>query len=396
MSAKKPDHQSQVKTEEERAFAQMIPACAFDGTVLLTMNSPDPFSFGRTRFRKGDDVMLHSVHIATADVWIGRILKIRTAPDHSDTLVKVRWYWSRNDVAKHAKTFDASQCAPLERILSDDYDYVSPYSFERVVYVHEYDETSLDPPLLTSDDLFVRAKFLHRKRMIKPPLGADTCFCQQAYNPFPPLPLPMSTEDEMMTTPYVAPHSDVMHFCPAAACRKWYHTSCLLSRQAVLASLPAESQGAGQNLIDMLPPQTRGLRLLAVNPDEEVLFTTFEYFYEPESQQEVHRTDDLPLSEALELLSRSPAIIGHLPPGLLAVAQSPIIRFSNGPKELAVGNVSDVVLARRREPSTLRCGVGRALDRRLFARAGGRISAAAAGNSAPWAETRGRVWTAGE
>ncbi|KAI0634559.1 hypothetical protein C8Q77DRAFT_1157366 [Trametes polyzona] len=364
--------------------------------------------------------MLHSVHIDTADVWIGRILKIRTAPDHSDTLVKVGWYWSRNDVAKHAKTFDASQCAPLERILSDDYDYVSPYSFERVVYVHEYDETSLDPPLLTPDDLFVRAKFLHRKRVIKvgvahfvfyeqgsrawhnlvrvfepPALGADTCFCQQAYNPFPSLPLPMSAEDEMMTAPPQV-DLDIMHFCPAAACRKWYHASCLLSRQAVLASLPAESQGAGQSLIDTLPPQTRGLRLLAVNPDEEVLFTTLEYFYEPESQQEIHCTDDLPLSEALELLSRSPAIIGHLPPGLLVVAQSPIIRFPNGPDEFAVGNVSDVVLARRREPSTLRCGVGRALDRRLFARAGGRISAAAAGNSAPWAETRGRVWTAGE
>ncbi|KAI0634555.1 hypothetical protein C8Q77DRAFT_764424 [Trametes polyzona] len=70
MSAKKPDHQSQVKTEEERAFAQMIPACAFDVLTepddqskdvvrkrckLLTLNSPDPFSFGRTRFRKGDE-----------------------------------------------------------------------------------------------------------------------------------------------------------------------------------------------------------------------------------------------------------------------------------------------------------------------------------------------------
>ncbi|KAI0634561.1 hypothetical protein C8Q77DRAFT_1157367 [Trametes polyzona] len=296
--------------------------------------------------------MLHSVHIDTADVWIGRILKIRTAPDHSDTLVKVGWYWSRNDVAKHAKTFDASQCAPLERILSDDYDYVSPYSFERVVYVHEYDETSLDPPLLTPDDLFVRAKFLHRKRVIKvgvahfvfyeqgsrawhnlvrvfepPALGADTCFCQQAYNPFPSLPLPMSAEDEMMTAPLghhaLLPSSGLPKVVPRLL-------SPVPPGGARLS--PRRVARRGQSLIDMLPPQTRGLRLLAVNPDEEVLFTTFEYFYEPESQQEVHRTDDLPLSEALELLSRSPAIIGHLPPGLLAVAQSPIIRFSNGPK----------------------------------------------------------------
>ncbi|KAI0634560.1 hypothetical protein C8Q77DRAFT_764671 [Trametes polyzona] len=53
MSAKKPDHQSQVKTEEERAFAQMIPACAFD--VLTEPDDQNPFSFGRTRFRKGDE-----------------------------------------------------------------------------------------------------------------------------------------------------------------------------------------------------------------------------------------------------------------------------------------------------------------------------------------------------
>lgn len=48
--------------------------------------------------------MLHSTWDETDDVWIGRVLQIRTTPDHRNTLVKVRWYWSRNDVAKHAKS----------------------------------------------------------------------------------------------------------------------------------------------------------------------------------------------------------------------------------------------------------------------------------------------------
>lgn len=40
-------------------------------------------------------------------------------------------------------------------------------------------------------------------------------------------------------------------------------------------------------------------------------------------------------------------IVKHLPPGLCAIAQSPIVRYPNGPNEFAIGNVSDVVLARR-------------------------------------------------
>lgn len=74
-----------------------------------------------------------------------------------------------------------------------------------------------------------------------------------------------------------------MHFCPSLSCRKWYHTSCLLTKQRMLLSLPAEAQDPKHNVIDPLPAQTRNLRLLAVNPDEEVPFTTFEFFYEPES-----------------------------------------------------------------------------------------------------------------
>lgn len=55
----------------------------------------------------------------------------------------------------------------------------------------------------------------------------------------------------------------------------------------------------------------------------------------------------MPLTAALQLLGHSVDIIAHLPPGLLAIAQCPIVRYPNGPNEFAVGNVADVVLARR-------------------------------------------------
>ncbi|KAI0357744.1 hypothetical protein OH77DRAFT_1450282 [Trametes cingulata] len=316
------------KTEEDVAFSQMIPAYAFD----VFIDQPDlGYACRRVLFRKGDDVMLHSTWDETDDLWIGRINQIRTTSDRSNTLVKVQWYWSRNDIAKHVKSFDPSQCAPLERVLSDDYDYVSPYAFEKVVYVHEYDESALDPPMLGPRDLFVRAAFLHRKKTIKPPLGSGTCRCEVAYNPFPcPVDTPLSRMT-LCTNPQVG-SIDPMHFCPSLQCRKWYHSSCLKSMT---------------DQLDTLPTQTRGLRLLAVNPDEEIPFVTFEYFYEQESQSDITHDRKVTLREALKMLDRSPDIIAHLPSSLIAIAQLPIVRCAGVAAGFAIGNVADVVLARR-------------------------------------------------
>ncbi|KAI0366548.1 hypothetical protein BV20DRAFT_1002180 [Pilatotrama ljubarskyi] len=315
-------------TEEDIAFAQMIPAYAFD---VYIDQLDQGYACRRVLFKKGDDVMLHSTWDSTDDLWIGRIHQIRTTPDRSNTLVKVQWYWSRNDIAKHVKSFDPSQCAPLERVLSDDYDYVSPYAFEKVVHVYEYDESALDPPMLGPQDLFVRVAFLHRKKTIKPPLGFGTCRCEVAYNPFPSPVHVLSSETQRWTRPEVH-SSDLMHFCPSLKCRKWYHSSCLRNML---------------DQLDTLPPQTRGLRLLAVNPDEEVPFASFEYFYELESQSDITHADEVTLPEALLMLDRSPDIVAHLPPSLLAIAQSPIVRCSGAPAGFAIGNVADVVLARR-------------------------------------------------
>ncbi|KAL7284789.1 hypothetical protein ACG7TL_002096 [Trametes sanguinea] len=318
-------------TEEDIAFSQMVPAGAFDVEVLLM----DPqihggYTYRRVVFRKGDDVVLNSDFDDTEDVWIGRISQIR-CNDRQEVMVKVCWYWSRNDVAKEIKSFRTSQCAPYERVLSDHYDYISPYAFQAVVVVHEYDERSLDPPMLGPCDLFVRTQFMHRKKAFKPPLGAETCICQVAYNPFPSSTPLVSSEGMDIDSASLSENRDVMHFCPSLNCRKWYHTSCLLA----------------SNNLDLLPAQTHGLRLLAVTPDEEALFATFEYFYEQESAEDMSNTDQVSLQKALVMLDRSPEIVTHLPPSLLAVAQLPIVRSAGAPHGFAIGNVADVVLARR-------------------------------------------------
>ncbi|KAH9903218.1 hypothetical protein C8Q73DRAFT_43671 [Cubamyces lactineus] len=322
------------KTDEDLEFAQMVPAYGFVVDVLyINPLAHGGYTYKPVMFKKGNDVILNSPWDDTEDVWVGRICQVRTSPDQSKTLVKVRWYWSRNDINKQFKSFNPSQCAPFERILSDHYDYVSPYSFQAVTHVHEYDESSLDPPALHPRDLFMRTnlalaslpmnkralqvKFIRyanyssampEQIQFQPPLGHDTCLCGLTYNPFPSG-ICFPPEE------FAATHEpqDPMHFCPSLN----------------------------------LPPETRNLRLLANNPDEEVLFVDFGYFYEKEAHEGVMLTDMVTVHDALRMLNRSPEIIAHLPASLLAIAQSPIIRCAGAPAGFAIGNVADVVLARR-------------------------------------------------
>ena len=97
-----------------------------------------------------DSVMLNSPFDDTDDVWIGHISQIRASEDRRVVKVKVRWYWSRNDIQRDCikslcvhllilmhfgsesqlEPSNPRKCAPYERILSDDYDYVSPHAFQ--------------------------------------------------------------------------------------------------------------------------------------------------------------------------------------------------------------------------------------------------------------------------
>ncbi|KAI0704203.1 hypothetical protein C8T65DRAFT_654204 [Cerioporus squamosus] len=274
----------------------------------------DGFYWKKTRFRRGDEVLLNSKCDGGPDVWVGRISQIRTTADRSKMLIKVRWFYSRNDVAEHIKSFDTSTRSPYERIFSDYYDYLSPRTLQGVTYVHEYDESVLDPLPLQPTDFFMRSTLQLRRKLVKPPLGEDTCRCQVAYNPYPQL--RMSPSASFSSTFSLSSEKDaLMHFCPRLGCRKWYHASCLQT----MGHIDTDS-----------PPSTRGLRLLAVDPYKDSA-----------------SADKLDIYHALEMFGHSTMIVAHLPPSLLAVAQSPIVRCSGAPDGWAIGNVADVVLARR-------------------------------------------------
>lgn len=53
------------------------------------------------------------------------------------------------------------------------------------------------------------------------------------------------------------------------------------------------------------------------------------------------------MRRALEMFQYSPTILLHLPDSLLQIAQCPIVRCAGAPDGWAIGNVADVVLARR-------------------------------------------------
>lgn len=71
------------------------------------------------------------------------------------------------------------------------------------IYVQEYDEAALDPPLIGPQDLFVRTTMRAGRKMVKVSvsstscdflcctdltlerIGENTCKCQHAYNPYP-------------------------------------------------------------------------------------------------------------------------------------------------------------------------------------------------------------------
>jgi len=153
-----------------------------------------------------------------------------------------------------------------------------------------------------------------------------------------------------------------MHFCPRASrlCRRWYHVSCLMKHGKLdTPSVPYYGD--------------RGVRLLAVNPDREEDCALLAWFSTPiaelDGDEERHdenendskqsspspvppvtpRTPPLSLSAALKHMSTRLEILSHLPPALVQIAQYPIVRRPGPPQEgwSAVGNVTEVVLARR-------------------------------------------------
>ncbi|TBU47186.1 hypothetical protein BD309DRAFT_988284 [Dichomitus squalens] len=270
---------AQEKAAADREFALMDRVYAFTVDGLRTsdkaISNAGNLGIRNVLFKTGDDVILNSPYDGTHDIWIGHISQIRANQDRTEAIAKVRWYWSRNDVAAYIKSFKPENYSPYERILSDDYDYVAPYAFQ----------------------------------------GRLSCIVRSKSRSSPHL------------------DKDPMHFCPRLDCRTWYHSSCL----------------PHLNAVDVVaPPSTRGIRLLAVDPDSEAPFVLFGHFCEPESRDLVpESTEQMTVHEVLELWGRHRSILSHLPPSLLTIAQSPIVRCSGASNGWAIGNVADVVLARR-------------------------------------------------
>ncbi|TBU57894.1 hypothetical protein BD310DRAFT_928206 [Dichomitus squalens] len=330
---------AQEKAAADREFALMDRVYAFTVDGLRTsdkaISNAGNLGIRNVLFKTGDDVILNSPYDGTHDIWIGHISQIRANQDRTEAIAKVRWYWSRNDVAAYIKSFKPENYSPYERILSDDYDYVAPYAFQAITHVHEYHEEDLNPPPIGPTSFFLRTTLVYRgpihgpNRTLQPPLGEHSCVCHVAYNPYH---LTALQGDSVLTS---SPHldKDPMHFCPRLDCRTWYHSSCL----------------PHLNAVDVVaPPSTRGIRLLAVDPDSEAPFVLFGHFCEPESRDLVpESTEQMTVHEVLELWGRHRSILSHLPPSLLTIAQSPIVRCSGASNGWAIGNVADVVLARR-------------------------------------------------
>ncbi|KAH9925019.1 uncharacterized protein BXZ73DRAFT_50167, partial [Epithele typhae] len=146
----------------------------------------------------------------------------------------------------------------------------------------------------------------------------------------------------------------IMHFCPSPDCRKWFHQSCL----------------SKAHLKKDFPPELAGLSYLASNPDSlAVCSPMFNEFtprtYSPHSPASAELASAVssappppavpcakdgyrrPLERLLHYFGHRPDYLGHLPTALLAVAQRPIVRAQGADGGWAIGNVADVVLARR-------------------------------------------------
>lgn len=159
---------------------------------------------------------------------------------------------------------------------------------------------------------------------LQPKPGALSCICFRAYNPFPKR-LSESALDE-----------DIMHFCARPSCRRWYHRECLLARGYV--DPPNHPY-----------PGDHGLRRVAVDPDESVQCALLAWYCEPVEVSDPENSMSTDASTLCTALDNMGISVTHLPPALVRIAQFPIVRRP-GPHHLcwrAVGNVAEVVLARR-------------------------------------------------
>ncbi|CAL1709656.1 unnamed protein product [Somion occarium] len=328
-----------------------------------------------TYFYPGDDsclcicsVIVKSEDSATENEWVAKIEEIRMQTEGPYFLVS--WYFSAHDIverikasycqddtsdfchrlvsSEHNKILDflAKQTNTNERYLSNEKRTLWWETMLEVISVLHYDESSLDPPQFTEEDFFTRRSFDLTTTLLSPGLDENACtLCHEGYDPFPLETLSGRDSDSGYSRSPDTNNYDPLHFCPNPTCRKWYHRQCLLAEHTEHPFTPFIG--------------ARPIRLLAVDPDApepHFELARFTYPVPPRGKFSQMTLDAEPRWDSV--LKK----LTHLPPGLVRIAQQPIVKRAGEGTDSVFGNLKDVVLARRICYQELEGGVENVVD----------------------------------
>ncbi|KAL0071204.1 hypothetical protein AAF712_001770 [Marasmius tenuissimus] len=158
-------------------------------------------------FRVGDSVTIQPEGIplnpgglspALEKIWMGVIVHIRRRKsdsddddDDDDIWVKIQWYYRPNEVAEVIKSFDATMCGKLERILSDHYDYVHCTTLDGMLYIKALcinEKTLQEQQDIRRDDIYCRYRIVregrgHKTKVVKPKPSKECFLCDKPFAP---------------------------------------------------------------------------------------------------------------------------------------------------------------------------------------------------------------------
>ncbi|KAK7683778.1 hypothetical protein QCA50_013154 [Cerrena zonata] len=286
-------------------------------------------------FANGDDITVNSIDDETDNAWVCKILDMRAEVKQKRVWLNVAWYYSANDIiasinqlysepgappinVDHQYILDhlPKQTTPNDRFLSNDTKFLSANVVQGQTTIYPYVEFYEGTTNFGPDDFYSRGFFDAESKTIT----------DETYIPFP---VSENNTDSGYDTPApVRPNpQEAWRCCPR--CGKWYHQRCLEEN-----SPDAETNAIG-------PPY---IRRLAVDPCSKFLhpmFASYTYPIPPRGKlSSVTANGGNPWDSVLERLK-------HLPPGLVKMAQQPILKYPGVDSKMSVmGNLKDVILAR--------------------------------------------------
>ncbi|KAK1220615.1 hypothetical protein PQX77_016564 [Marasmius sp. AFHP31] len=152
-------------------------------------------------FRVGDSVTIQPEGVplnpgglspSWEKIWMAVIVAIRRRNgDDDDIWAKVQWYYRPNEVAEVIKSFDATICGKLERILSDHYDYVHSTTLDGMLYIKALcmnGKTLQEQQDIRRDDIYCRYMIVregrkHKTKVIKPKPSQECLLCSKPFAP---------------------------------------------------------------------------------------------------------------------------------------------------------------------------------------------------------------------